>query len=46
MKKIVITMLVLLSAAYAVGIGGGDPVMCAKLLFHTGDWNCQIVEKQ
>ncbi|WP_220452486.1 hypothetical protein, partial [Bacteroides stercoris] len=22
------------------------PVMCAKLLFHTGDWNCQIVEKQ
>ncbi len=24
MKKIVITMLVLLSAAYAVGIGGGE----------------------
>ena len=22
------------------------PVMCAKLLFHTGDWNCQTIEKQ
>ena len=22
------------------------PVMCAKLLFHTGDWNCQTAEKQ
>ena len=21
-------------------------VMCAKLLFHTGDWNCQTIEKQ
>ena len=20
--------------------------MCAKLLFHTGDWNCQTIEKQ